>query len=116
MPNFNVIIKNKNVLDQDRVKKVSVTTRGVTFTCDLPSSYGAPSSTPLTTCAKGSFGAGLVWINNAGNYAAGEVTVSVQTSYGVLTGTNALPSGAAVNTMKIKIDRTAAPPVTITFT
>jgi hypothetical protein len=27
-----------------------------------------------------------------------------------------LPSGAAVNTMKIKIDRTAAPPVTITFT
>ena len=115
MPDFDIVIKNKSVLDVDRAKKVSVSIRGVTFVCDLPSSYAGPSSAHLSTRAKGSFGSGLQWFKNAGSYAAGEVAVSVTTVNGVLTGSNALPSYQAVNRMKIKVDHHANPPVTVTF-
>lgn len=115
MPDFNVIIENKNVLDKDRAKKVSVTIRGVTFKCDLPSSYGQASTARLSECALGAWGAGLVWLQSAGHYGPGDVAVSAQTSYGVLTGTNALPSPATLTTMKIEIDHTATLPVVVTF-
>jgi hypothetical protein len=116
MSDFTIVIENRNVLDLDRTKKVAVTIRGVTFKCDLPSPYGQGSTALLSACSRGAFGAGIVWFHSAGNYGAGEVSVSVVTSYGTLTGTNALPSPSPITTMRIAIDHNANPSVVVTFT
>ncbi|WP_437589758.1 hypothetical protein [Sorangium sp. So ce1000] len=113
---INVELSNANLLDSNRTQIVKFEIRGATFRCDLPSSYSPPVQTTLQALAQGGWGTGLQWHANLGNFAIGEITVTVESVDGTFTGSNAAASGANFNTIHVAIDKHAVPPVNITFT